>query len=245
MIWLVCAVAAATLIATAGRPAIDLDLARALWLSGWSSSARDFELARTVARTVPPLLCGGLLAMLPFRTATRRTKRAVAARRAAFLALTIALGPGLLVNGVLKEISHRPRPRQTIEVAGSGGAFRPFYAFDGVCVSNCSFSSGEAAGAFWTVAAALISPPPVRLTAVAAALTFGIAASAMRVAAGAHYLSDVAFSALTTLLIVLVGRRVFASRSPDALRERRRPPRNGRADPAVRRVESRAVEPRE
>ena len=81
--------------------------------------------------------------------------------------------------------------------------------------------------------------------AVAAALTFGIAASAMRVAAGAHYLSDVAFSALTTLLIVLVGRRVFASRSPDALCERRRPPRNGRADPAVRRVESRAVEPRE
>ena len=40
-------------------------------------------------------------------------------RNLAFLALTLALGPGLLVNGLIKEHSHRPRPFQTQDFGGT------------------------------------------------------------------------------------------------------------------------------
>src|SRR5947209_14357959 len=51
-------------------------------------------------------------------------------RNLAFLALTLALGPGLLVNGIIKEHSHRPRPFQTQEFGGPW-QFRPFGRLDG------------------------------------------------------------------------------------------------------------------
>ncbi|MCB1149464.1 MAG: hypothetical protein KDK48_04800, partial [Chlamydiia bacterium] len=45
----------------------------------------------------------------------------------AVLALTLALGPGLLVNVVLKPNWGRPRPRHVIELGGEA-KFRPFYS---------------------------------------------------------------------------------------------------------------------
>ena len=63
-------------------------------------------------------------------------------RNLAFLALTLALGPGLLVNGLIKEHSHRPRPFQTQDFGGPW-QFRPFGDFDGQCTTDCSFVSGE------------------------------------------------------------------------------------------------------
>ena len=142
------------------------------------------------------------------------------------LFLTFALGPGLLVNGLLKAHSHRPRPLHTQEVVDSGDAYRPFYAFDGACARNCSFSSGETAAAFWTVAPALLAPPAVRLLAVSAALIFGVAVGAARMMAGAHYLSDVAFSALAVLTLIVGIRRSLRicdfSGGRDALRAARR-----------------------
>jgi lipid A 4'-phosphatase len=123
-------------------------------------------------------------------------------RAVLFLAMSLALGPGLLVNLVLKEHSHRPRPVQTQEMGGKW-EFRPWYRFDGQCERNCSFVSGEAASGFWTLAPALLTPPPVRPVAVAVALTFGAATGALRMAFGGHYLSDVLFAGLFTLLIIL------------------------------------------
>lgn len=129
------------------------------------------------------------------------------AKSAAFLILTFALGPGLLVNGLLKSSSHRPRPLHTLEVVGNGDPYRPFYAFDGACLRNCSFSSGETAAAFWTVAPALLAPQAMVFPAVGCALLFGTLAGAMRMLVGAHFLSDAAFSALAMLaLIAMAGR---------------------------------------
>ena len=50
-------------------------------------------------------------------------------RNLAFLAITLALGPGLLVNGLIKEHSHRPRPFQTQDFGGEW-QFRPFGRLD-------------------------------------------------------------------------------------------------------------------
>ncbi len=123
-------------------------------------------------------------------------------RAVVFLLASLALGPGLLVNGVLKEISHRPRPEQTLDFGGPW-VFQPYDSFGGQCGNNCSFVSGEAATAAWTLAPALLAPPPARAAAVAAAVAFTLATGLLRMAFGGHYLSDVLFGALFTFVIVL------------------------------------------
>jgi membrane-associated phospholipid phosphatase len=124
------------------------------------------------------------------------------------LVATLAAGPGLLVNLGLKEHSGRPRPSQIVEFGGTA-EFRPFGRFDGACAKNCSFVSGEASAAAWTLAPALLVPPPARGVAVASALVFTAAVSALRLSFGGHFLSDVAFAALFTWLIVLAAARGF------------------------------------
>ncbi|MBL8590959.1 MAG: phosphatase PAP2 family protein [Methylobacteriaceae bacterium] len=134
--------------------------------------------------------------------------RRLPGRALVFLAATLALGPGLLVNVVLKEQSGRPRPAQTQDFGGAA-EFRPYWRFDGACARNCSFVSGEVSSAAWTLAPALLTPPPVRAAAIAAAGLFTAATAALRMAAGGHFLSDVIFAALFTAMIVLAGARVF------------------------------------
>ena len=62
-------------------------------------------------------------------------------REIAFLSITMALGPGLLVNLTLKDHTHRPRPAH-LQAFGGKAEFRPFYMADGACAKNCSFPSG-------------------------------------------------------------------------------------------------------
>lgn len=161
---------------------------------------------REVFRVAPYFIFVLVIVVLGLRAATGRLRPAYATRCALFIAAVLALGPGLAVNAGLKSYSHRPRPLQTVEAGGGPASFRPFYRFDGACARNCSFSSGEAASAFWTVAPALLAPPPLVLPATAAALTFGVLNSTMRMVVGAHFLSDVAFSALLVLSLTLLMR---------------------------------------
>jgi len=56
------------------------------------------------------------------------------------------------------------------------------------------------------VAPALLVPQPFRAVAIAAALAFGIVASALRMAFGGHFLSDVLFGGLISLIVVFAVR---------------------------------------
>ena len=135
-------------------------------------------------------------------------------RNLAFLAVTLALGPGLLVNGIIKEHSHRPRPFQTQEFGGPW-EFRPFGRFDGECVTDCSFISGETSTAAWSLAPALLTPPPWRAAFIGASLLFTLVMGVERVAYGGHYLSDVTFGALINWLSVLATAMLMRIRLPD------------------------------
>ena len=128
------------------------------------------------------------------------------------MALSLVLGPGLLVNTVLKDHSHRPRPAQVDQLGGTE-AFRPFYRFDGACLRNCSFVSGEGSTAFWTVAPALLVPLAYRVPAIAAALVFATMSGLLRMAFGGHFLSDTVFGALFTWLVILACWRLVAALS--------------------------------
>jgi membrane-associated phospholipid phosphatase len=115
----------------------------------------------------------------------------------------MALGPGLVVNVILKDHWGRPRP---IDVTQFGGNehFVPWWDPRGDCPGNCSFVSGDVSGAFWTVAPAALVPPAWRVLAYGAALTLGAAMAALRLVAGAHFFSDAAFAGIFTFLIIWI-----------------------------------------
>lgn len=134
-------------------------------------------------------------------------------RALAFMAISMALGPGLLINLGLKDHMHRPRPTQVVEFGGSL-EFRPWWRTDGGCASNCSFASGEAATAAWLIAPASLAPPPLRLPVMGAALAAMVLTSGGRVAIGGHFLSDVLFATFLTILVTQGLRRLMLGREP-------------------------------
>jgi membrane-associated phospholipid phosphatase len=187
----------------AAAPEIDLIVAAHFFDAGhFIGRSPACEFWRRVFYYAPYVLLSGLLVAYLARW-RGMVSRGPSRRAIVFLIASLALGPGLLVNGVLKEYSHRPRPEQTLEFGGPW-RFRPFEAFDGACKSNCSFVSGEVATSAWTLAPALLAPPPTRAAAVGAALLFTAATALLRMAFGGHYLSDASFAALFTFLVVLV-----------------------------------------
>ena len=130
-----------------------------------------------------------------------QTKMFISGRAAVFLILSYALGPGLLVNVALKDNWGRPRP---VHITHFGGdkRFTAFWDFRGVCQRNCSFVSGEAASAAWTIAPAALAPSSWRPLAYGAALTFYIVIALLRITVGAHFLSDIIFAGVLTFLII-------------------------------------------
>ena len=113
-----------------------------------------------------------------------------------FLVASLALGPGLLANTLLKDHWGRARPTQ-IEAFGGSRQFTPAPLPAAECPSNCAFVSGHAALGFSVVAFAfLLHPGRWRRGAVAAALGFGALVGLGRIAQGAHFLSDVVYAGL-------------------------------------------------
>ena len=166
-------------------------------------------LARDLARVTPLLLFAGLAILYVVRRLGWIAARyAPDGRSLAFLALSLALGPGLLVDGILKEHVHRPRPLEVREFGGRQD-FQPYYRLAGPCLRNCSFPSGEAAAAFWLVAPASLAPLPLRPALTAAALLFGAATGLSRMSFGGHFLSDVIGGGVITLALIVSLRRLL------------------------------------
>jgi lipid A 4'-phosphatase len=118
-----------------------------------------------------------------------------------FLMASFLVGPGVTANLLLKENWGRPRPNGIHQFAGTS-SFQPWWRPGGDCVRNCSFVSGEASQAFWTVAPAMLAPPQLRPVAVGGAVIFGTAVGGLRVMFGRHFVSDIAFAGIITLAIV-------------------------------------------
>jgi lipid A 4'-phosphatase len=113
-----------------------------------------------------------------------------------FLALSTAVGPGLIVNTVLKDHWGRARPIW-IEAFGGTHHFTPAPLPAAECATNCSFASGHAALGYSFVAFAFLLPAgALRRRAITAALLFGTLVGLARIAQGRHFVSDVAYAGL-------------------------------------------------
>ena len=137
--------------------------------------------------------------------------RAVSSRKLMFLAASMALGPGILVNSILKEFWGRPRPRQITEFGGPMEFF-PAWVPGGACETNCSFPSGEASSAMWLIALVFVVPERWRKATTIAVLAWALTISVNRMAFGAHFLSDVVIGWGLVATIVLACRWAFLDR---------------------------------
>ena len=155
-----------------------------------------------------------VLALLA-KTLTPLLARAIPTRPLLFLATSLALGPGLLVNAVFKEVWGRPRPSETT-LFGGPWTFFPAWVPGGSCPTNCSFPSGEASGAAWLLALVFVVPERWRRPTLAAVLVWMVVISANRMAFGSHFLSDVLIGWSLMLCVVLICREAILVRLSDA-----------------------------
>lgn len=200
---------AATLIVFAIWPQIDLAVSGFFYGSGGFIDHNALaRAAREFFRVTPYLLLIGLTLAYLLRRFGIPVPFAPSGRATIFLLATMAIGPGLIVNLVLKDHAHRPRPVHVTQFGGDN-EFKPWYRFDGGCAKNCSFVSGKSAQGFWMVAPAMLVPTPFQPFAISAALAFGIGAGALRLAFGGHFLSDALLGGLITLLVIEVARRAI------------------------------------
>ena len=115
-----------------------------------------------------------------------------------FLLFTLGIGPGLLVNTILKDHCGRARPFQVSEFGGNR-RFTPAFVISDQCNTNCSFVSGDASLGYFGLAFIFVTRKRKILVASAAVLA-GTLIGLVRMAQGAHFLSDVIFSGIFTFL---------------------------------------------
>jgi lipid A 4'-phosphatase len=145
------------------------------------------------------LLVAGLAALAAGAFLRRRTWR----RHAVFVLLSVALGPGLLGNVVLKDHWKHPRPREIVEFGGSmhyvplplpgreGGASFPC----GHCTVGFLYGIG------WWI---FRRSRAWACASLAAGLAAGFLLGVGRMAAGAHFLSEILWSALLAAAVAHV-----------------------------------------
>ena len=120
-----------------------------------------------------------------------------------YLLTSLLIGPGLVVESFLKTFSGRARPKEIIEFGGEA-TFSSALVFSDQCLRNCSFVSGHAAIAFWLTAYAFIFSEPCRKYIFLIGIIFGVSMGLFRIMEGAHFVSDVVFSALIVISINLI-----------------------------------------
>jgi lipid A 4'-phosphatase len=163
-----------------------------------------------------------------------RTPLLIPPRATLFVLATFALGPGLIVNGILKEHWGRARPKTLLEFGGDA-TFSPVWWISDQCARNCSFVSGEAAGAFCLVTLVFLVRKERQPAMAIFTLSFAAVVSLTRIAVGAHFLSDVLIAWLLTLCVMIVLDRLILKGLPEGF-DRSVVARAERAGGALRRL---------
>jgi membrane-associated PAP2 superfamily phosphatase len=186
-------------------PELDLKLAAVFYDTATRSFPLKLNTVAAFARDAAMWIAWGLAlpAIIALVVKLVRPDRPllISGRAIIFLLLTLTLSAGILTNLTFKSYWGRPRPVVVTEFGGDL-PFVPWWDPRGGCGRNCSFFSGEGATAFWTLAPAALTPPAWRPLAYVAATLFGVITSALRMAFGGHFFTDVAAAGLVTFLLI-------------------------------------------
>ena len=173
--------------------------------AGWPNMGR-----MAVWRASQALLLVSFVA-LAYGLLRRQDALGVPARVWGYVLGLYLIGPGLLVDVVLKPVWGRARPANVLEFGGTLDFTPPTQIAD-QCARNCSFVSGEVAGAVALAISLLLILAHLRdrlgrwtyRIARAIVLFLPIFIAWQRIAAGRHFLSDAVFATLFTLLVAVV-----------------------------------------
>jgi membrane-associated PAP2 superfamily phosphatase len=134
------------------------------------------------------------------------------------LVFTIIVGPGILVNLVLKDHTGRPRPREITEFGGTE---------DYVCIcqkaksnEGKSFPCGHCSMGFYLAIPYLFYRNRKKVLAysfLATGITYGILIGIARMMAGGHFASDVIWAGALTWGVALLGYYLFRLDKPDKI----------------------------
>ncbi len=216
VVWLGCCLFVATL----SIWGLDLDraLAANFFIPGnhplvwqrWEGMTDPFWLAIYHAAFIPALVLGsaalGLLVLGVKYIHLHRWRRP-----AVFVLVFLALGPGLVINLMLKDTLGKPRPSEIVEF---GGRY-PYAQFweRGTGNDNGSFPSGHAAIAFAVMAPWFFLRETHRRCGGAflvTGLVWGSVVGAARIVQGGHFLSDILWAGALIYLIGWLLARWFA-----------------------------------
>ena len=124
----------------------------------------------------------------------------VTPRQVSYLALTLLVGPGLVVETLLKPHWGRARPRDISEFGGVL-SYSPAWQFSDQCHGNCSFVSGHAAVAFLLTDYEFVLPLKWRAPVLILGIALGFAMGIVRMAQGAHFISDITTAGVIVLFV--------------------------------------------
>lgn len=122
-----------------------------------------------------------------------------------FVVLSLTLGPGLVVNVLLKDNTGRPRPNQIVEFGGQA-TYHPLFVLGERGVGK-SFPSGHSSvgfviAMFWFLWRK--ESPALARSFLVLALALGLLLGFQRVISGSHFPSDILWSAGLSMLVPLL-----------------------------------------
>lgn len=170
-----------------------------LWLAshaydghgGWTLDPNGFVQLLYLYGTKPALMVSIIAGVVWIASVVDR-RLLVHQPLAMFLALSMVIGPGLLVNGVFKEFYGRPRPREVVEFGGKR-EFAPVWE-PHIGAGGKSFPSGHASMGFFWLSLGVFYWERNRRLATAYLLLGLVHGGCMgfgRIVQGAHWFSDV------------------------------------------------------
>lgn len=203
------------------HPKIDLQLAQHFYLTNnrfsfyqiaWASDARRIQYGL--------LYIGGIILALLLVFKFIQPKLKIRLKSLIYLVFVFALVPGVLVNAVLKNHFHRPRPVQVQQFAGDY-QFKRIFTTTGECPTNCSFVCGDAAAmfAFWCFLPFIRHRWKMAYGTLVTLL--GAFYGYIRMGQGGHFFSDVIFSALLSYLAIWLIHWYFYRYNPKWLQQDR------------------------
>ena len=214
------AVATALAAAVVLQPGLDVAVARLFFTGDRVFIGQQLEIVGAMRAIFLGLYAGACVMAVCGLVMTRRQVRAwfsLVFSQWLFLDHCLGVGPGVVANLALKDQWGRARPNQIVEFGGTKQFAKPFQASD-QCLRNCSFVSGEASSIFALFFALAFLWRSRWRTFTAAGLAAGALAGLIRMAQGAHFLTDVIFAAAFMALTVAAIHYIFEAVATSALR---------------------------
>ncbi len=186
---------------------------------GWvSAHEQPWRLLYEYGEIPPILLAVG--AVWLYRAAQSGKVRRAYAKPCLVFILTMALGPGLLVNGILKNDWGRPRPADITAFGGSSPYLKVWQP--GVPGGGKSFTCGHCSVGFAVASGASFygMNPILGTIALVGGIVYGVLLGAARIVQGGHFLTDVIWSGVLVLSLA-AGLHFLVFRIPGVIQEPR------------------------